>query len=282
MTWTQERIAALSTAEIRQLRANADRLRNQSVVDMCDEVLSTRPKLGIVRRKGRKEEEHRRLMSRSKAFAMRGVKLRNSRWSWGGVRTSDGMVVFTVWAADVQRDGQTSRYMLFGPDRGGDRPWADTPGGKERAEHCKLALKNGEAEGILIYGDRSLDRKEDDLKLQLGISGGGIADGLEIVFGTSAPAGGAPDPRIEEITWAFPIHKFLQSTGLVVLNKRVSRQATIQYVSHRYADDFDFLAAFSFRSTLSTTRGHCFSLYAAGMASTGIASRIQMSNCAPT
>jgi hypothetical protein len=34
----------------------------------------------------------------------------------------------------------------------GSHPWSDTPGGKERLEHCALALEGGAAEGLLVYG----------------------------------------------------------------------------------------------------------------------------------
>ncbi len=155
MPWTKSRIAALQTSEIRQLRDNAKGLGNENVVALCDEVLGGRPPVRKPRKAKRQRElDGRPLVSRTKAFEMRGVKLRNTRWSWGGIRESDGAVVFTVWASDVETEGEIHRYMLFGPNRGGDRPWSDTAGGKERLEHCRLALERGEAEGLLIYGER--------------------------------------------------------------------------------------------------------------------------------
>ena len=42
--WTRERIEALSTPEVRQLRDNADRLSEAEIVALCDEVLKARPK----------------------------------------------------------------------------------------------------------------------------------------------------------------------------------------------------------------------------------------------
>jgi hypothetical protein len=42
--WTKDRIEALTTAEIRQLRDNAERLSETDIVAMCDEVLKARPK----------------------------------------------------------------------------------------------------------------------------------------------------------------------------------------------------------------------------------------------
>ena len=153
--WTKERVAALKKTEIEQLRTNANARGHADVVALCDEVLQAQPRRATPTKRTRQHElDGRPLVSRGKAFEMRGVKLHNPRWSWGGVRPTDGVVVFTVWAADIEDKGSTRRYMLFGPDRGGDRPWADTPGGKERLEHCRRALSQGGAEGLLIYGER--------------------------------------------------------------------------------------------------------------------------------
>lgn len=45
--WTKERIDALSTAEVRQLRDNAQRLGESEIVGLCDEIIKVRPKTGI-------------------------------------------------------------------------------------------------------------------------------------------------------------------------------------------------------------------------------------------
>jgi len=42
--WTSERIAALTTPDVRQLRVNAERLNNMEVVERCDAVLKARPR----------------------------------------------------------------------------------------------------------------------------------------------------------------------------------------------------------------------------------------------
>ena len=42
--WTNERIAALTTPDVRQLRVNAERLNNTEVVERCDAVLKARPR----------------------------------------------------------------------------------------------------------------------------------------------------------------------------------------------------------------------------------------------
>ena len=44
--WTRDRIEALTTAEVRQLRYNAERLGEMEIVGLCDEILKTRPKGG--------------------------------------------------------------------------------------------------------------------------------------------------------------------------------------------------------------------------------------------
>lgn len=44
--WTRDRIEALSTAEVRQLRHNAERLSEAEIVGLCDEILKARPRGG--------------------------------------------------------------------------------------------------------------------------------------------------------------------------------------------------------------------------------------------
>jgi hypothetical protein len=43
MDWTLDRIQTLSKPEVKQLRANAERLDEPGVVALCDEVLSSKP-----------------------------------------------------------------------------------------------------------------------------------------------------------------------------------------------------------------------------------------------
>ena len=45
--WTKERIDALPTPEIRQLRDNAHRLGEGEIVGLCDEIIKARPKTGV-------------------------------------------------------------------------------------------------------------------------------------------------------------------------------------------------------------------------------------------
>lgn len=44
VSWTKDRIELLSTAEVEQLRANADRLNETEIAALCSEVLGARPK----------------------------------------------------------------------------------------------------------------------------------------------------------------------------------------------------------------------------------------------
>ena len=46
MDWTKERIDALQTPEVKQLRANAERLNDPEIVGRCDAVLADRPRGG--------------------------------------------------------------------------------------------------------------------------------------------------------------------------------------------------------------------------------------------
>jgi len=51
--WTKERIAALTTPDVRQLRANAERLNAPDVMELCDAVLGERPRGGGASAKSR-------------------------------------------------------------------------------------------------------------------------------------------------------------------------------------------------------------------------------------
>ena len=43
-SWTVERISALSLPEIKQLRANAERLQEPEIAALCTEVIKARPR----------------------------------------------------------------------------------------------------------------------------------------------------------------------------------------------------------------------------------------------
>ena len=50
--WTREKIDSLSTAEVRQLRDNAQRLHEAEIAALCEQVLGSRPRTAV--RKPRK------------------------------------------------------------------------------------------------------------------------------------------------------------------------------------------------------------------------------------
>jgi len=159
--WTRERIAQLSAQDIRQLRANAERLNEPGVAALCSEVLveSARPhgRTGLRIDAGQRTKA-RKLIGRVKAFAARGVWLQDARTSWSGIRKSDGAVVMALWAETIESADGGCRYLLWAANTAGTRPWSDSSAGRERLEHCKRAIKLGRAEGLLVYGQR-LDGK---------------------------------------------------------------------------------------------------------------------------
>lgn len=151
--WTLTRIGELSVQEIKQLRDNAERLNEPSVVELCRVALQdARSRRGRALRKSGPRTKARRLIARVNAFEARGVFLQDARTSWSGVRKADGKVVMALWADAVETAGGTCRYLLWAPNVDGSRPWSDKPAGRERLEHCKRALELGSAEGLLVYG----------------------------------------------------------------------------------------------------------------------------------
>lgn len=153
--WTRERIEQLGKQEIEQLRLNAERLGETAVAALCGEALKARPRTAARRRAAPGARTHaRHLISRSKAFEARGVFLQDTRSSWSGVRKSDGAVVMTLWADAVASGDGGCSHLLWAPNLDGSRPWSDRAAGKERLEHCRLALERGGAEGLLVYGER--------------------------------------------------------------------------------------------------------------------------------
>jgi hypothetical protein len=78
------------------------------------------------------------------------------------VRKSDGAVVVALWADSIECASGGCSYLLWAPNVDGSRPWSDQPGGVERLDHCKRALELGRAEGLLVYGERLVDRIPED------------------------------------------------------------------------------------------------------------------------
>ena len=86
------------------------------------------------------------------------------------MRKGDGMVVIAMWQAAVQSLDGACMCLLWAPNVDGARPWSDTCGGRERLQHCKLALERQNAEGLLVQGE-ALDGRlpEDRARTVLGI-----------------------------------------------------------------------------------------------------------------
>lgn len=153
--WDREKIDTLSTPELRQLMVNAEQLGEPEIAAMCREILDVRPRGHAAARRIRPNGV-RRLVTRGKAFEMRGVPLASRNYSRGGIREEDGKVMFALPYADVQKTDAGNSALLWGPNAGGARPWSDKPGGRERLEHCLAALQRGEAEAMLAY-DKGMD-----------------------------------------------------------------------------------------------------------------------------
>jgi hypothetical protein len=150
--WTRERLDRLSTPDIQQLRENAQALGAAEVVGLCDAALAARPEPRGKARAGAPKAA-RGLVSRSKALQARGVYATDPDSGWCGVRKSDGTVVMTLWApAIVSSEGGCSQ-LLWAPNEGGARPWAESAAGRQRLRHCEIALEAGAAEGIVVHGE---------------------------------------------------------------------------------------------------------------------------------
>jgi len=160
-TWTRERLDRLGRQEIVNLRENAARLGEAVLASLCDELLDKRPRGGpvgdVVRVKPRQV-----LVPRSRAFAARGVWLEDGAMRWSGVRKGDGTVVIAMWAGAVQSRAGSCTCLLWAPNLDGARPWSDTAAGRERLEHCRLALEGESAEGLLVHGEALEDRLPED------------------------------------------------------------------------------------------------------------------------
>jgi hypothetical protein len=98
---------------------------------------------------------YRRKVSRVQAFTEQGVSLRFPARSWSGVRADDGAVVIAVREAEVQSAFEGFRCLLWAPVIEGATEWIDRPAKGERLQHCRLALLNGGAEGLVVGGPRA-------------------------------------------------------------------------------------------------------------------------------
>jgi hypothetical protein len=151
--WTRERIERLPPQDIKQLRANAERLGESELANLCSELLKTARRTQTAPRKASPPRTRaRKLIARTKAFEARGVWLDDVQTSWSGIRKSDGAIVMALWADAVESADGSCSCLLWRPNVAGARPWSDTVAGRERLEHCKRALQLGRAEGLLVYG----------------------------------------------------------------------------------------------------------------------------------
>lgn len=172
--WTRERLEQLGRQELLNLQANATRLGESELAALCEQLLKDCPRRGrassgaVLRIKGRHK-----LLPRSRAFGARGVWLQDPRTSWSGIRKADGMVVMALWQAAVQTVDGACLCLLWSPNSDGVRPWSDSAAGRERLEHCKLAMQRGAAEGLLVLGEPLEGRlPEDRARTVLGIDAG--------------------------------------------------------------------------------------------------------------
>lgn len=152
--WTLERIEQLSVEDIKQLRENAARLNEEAVVALCSQALDGAAPRGRSRADGKPtaHTKARRLIARIRAFEARGVWLQDPRTSWSGLRKSDGAVVMALWAAAIESAAGGCSCLLWAPNTDGAREWSDAAAGRERFDHCKRAMEQGRAEGLLVYG----------------------------------------------------------------------------------------------------------------------------------
>ena len=166
--WPRERLDSMEREDLVQLQRNAERLGEQELAASCGEVLKLRPKRGPA---GASAAQGRgKLVPRSRAFAARGIYLQDPRTSWSGVRKADGAVVMALWQDAVQPHNGGCACLLWAPNVGGSRPWSDSAAGRERLQHCKQAIENRGAEGLLVHGEPLEGRlPEDRARSVLGI-----------------------------------------------------------------------------------------------------------------
>ncbi len=145
---------------------------------------------------------YRRKVSRIEAFAEQGVSLRFPARSWSGVRADDGAVVIAVREGEVQSAFDGFRCLLWAPVIEGATEWIDRPAKAERLGHCRLAVLNGGAEGLLVGGPRGEVNVDSVLTLRVELREGeywafwgsvGCAHGVG--RGRLTPDHAAPEPE---------------------------------------------------------------------------------------
>jgi len=108
---------------------------------------------------------------RAFVFSWQGVNLQFPARSRSGVRDSDGMVVFAMFAAEVRVDDWGLSCLLWAPAT--PRAVAcDAAAEAEMLRHCRLAVRLSMAEGFLLYqDDPDATRREGVLALRVVRSG---------------------------------------------------------------------------------------------------------------
>jgi hypothetical protein len=94
------------------------------------------------------------LLSMRRAFELHGVMLKYPTRSASGVRFDDGAVMFAIPSEQVRADRRGCKVLLCSP---GMRPplAADEASAREWLHHCRLAMRHGVAEGMLVHPDGS-------------------------------------------------------------------------------------------------------------------------------
>lgn len=113
-----------------------------------------------------------RKVSRIQAFAEQGVSLQFPARSWSGVRADDGAVVIALREGEVQSGFDGFRCLLWTPVIEGATEWIDRPAKAERLQHCRLALLDGRAEGLVVGGPRGEVSADSVLELRVELRDG--------------------------------------------------------------------------------------------------------------
>ena len=93
-----------------------------------------------------------RRLSRTTAFAAQGVLLEYPSHSWSGVRGGDGVVVVAIRASSIRVDDDGCSCLLWSPAIRAEA-WLERASHQERLEHCRLAMGQHAADGLLAYGE---------------------------------------------------------------------------------------------------------------------------------
>ena len=85
-------------------------------------------------------------MSQTNLFAKLGAPLANPRWSWGAIRTTDGVVFLRVWQDRTRRHDGARFVQVTHAEKFKDNP--DNLGYRERLRHVER-IREGAS---LFYG----------------------------------------------------------------------------------------------------------------------------------